>query len=583
MKKHFGIRARFILILVLITLIPLLITGYILTKINEESIKVQTKEFQLSVSIQLTALTHSILNTSCSELNEISRILSDTKLSTDQVIRLTSYKVSNSKNIQSVNIHNVEGLYIDSLVTAGNELKSYITEKIPEDLISMIREGKCVPGKFFNTGSRIYLQIFKSWKTGGKLQGYFQVITEITGLSAQLKEIIQKRSFPRFDKAYVIDRNFNMVANSDWTGQSDINDISYKKMVSGIISQREIPSKNIGIAFDHHDGKTEWLVNINTISRMNWILITLQEKSKAYESLYSLQQKILLIALIFILISGFTGALLGTHLSSPILKIAKGARILAENNFTHRIKDIRSGDEIGEVADAFNYLGESLEIYDARIKKEVAIRSDLSRYLTPELVESIIDRKADLELGGKKQKIAVLFADIAGFTSIAESKPPEQVVSILNELFTILTGIIFRNNGMIDKFIGDSVMALFGIPDSDPAAVDHAVSTAKEMRTWLEVGNKKWRKDLGINIELSISINYGEAIVGNIGSESRMEFTAIGDIVNTAAKVEKIALADQILITEEVYNILSDKTNVRPAGEFKISGHEENARLFEIL
>ena len=583
MRKRFGIRARFILILVLITLIPLLITGYILTKINEESIKVQTKEFQLSVSIQLTELTHSILNNSCSELSEISQILSDTNLSTDQVLRLTSYKVSNSKNIQSVNIHNIEGAFVDSLAASGNDLKTFTTKKIPADLISIIREGKCVPGRFFSTGGRIYLQIFKSWKTGEKLQGYFQVITEITGLSSQLKDIIHKRSFPRFDSAYIIDRNFNMVANSDWTGQGDIDDISYKKMISGILNQRALPSKNIGIAFDFFDGKTEWLVNINTISRLNWILVTLQEKSKAYESLYSLQKKILLIALIFILIAGLIGALLGTHLSSPILKIAKGARILAENKFSHRIKDIRSGDEIGEVASAFNHLGESLEEYDARIKKEVAIRSDLSRYLTPELVESIIDRKADLELGGKKQKIAVLFADIAGFTSIAESKPPEQVVSLLNELFTILTGIIFRNNGMIDKFIGDSVMALFGIPDSDPAAVDHAVSTAKEMRTWLEVGNKKWRKDLGINIELSISINYGEVIVGNIGSESRMEFTAIGDVVNTAAKVEKIALADQILITEEVYNILSDKKNVRPAGEFKISGHEENARLFEIL
>jgi len=583
MRKRFGIRARFILILVLITLIPLLITGYILTKINEESIKVQTKEFQLSVSIQLTELTHSILNNSCSELSEISQILSDTNLSTDQVLRLTSYKVSNSKNIQSVNIHNIEGAFVDSLAASGNDLKTFTTKKIPADLISIIREGKCVPGRFFSTGGRIYLQIFKSWKTGEKLQGYFQVITEITGLSSQLKDIIHKRSFPRFDSAYIIDRNFNMVANSDWTGQGDIDDISYKNMISGILNQRALPSKNIGIAFDFFDGKTEWLVNINTISRLNWILVTLQEKSKAYESLYSLQKKILLIALIFILIAGLIGALLGTHLSSPILKIAKGARILAENKFSHRIKDIRSGDEIGEVASAFNHLGESLEEYDARIKKEVAIRSDLSRYLTPELVESIIDRKADLELGGKKQKIAVLFADIAGFTSIAESKPPEQVVSLLNELFTILTGIIFRNNGMIDKFIGDSVMALFGIPDSDPAAVDHAVSTAKEMRTWLEVGNKKWRKDLGINIELSISINYGEVIVGNIGSESRMEFTAIGDVVNTAAKVEKIALADQILITEEVYNILSDKKNVRPAGEFKISGHEENARLFEIL
>ncbi|MEN8223595.1 MAG: adenylate/guanylate cyclase domain-containing protein, partial [Acidobacteriota bacterium] len=276
-------------------------------------------------------------------------------------------------------------------------------------------------------------------------------------------------------------------------------------------------------------------------------------------------------------------AFFGRKLSAPILKIAKGARIFAENNFKHRIKGVKSGDEIEEVADAFNFLGESLEQYDSRIKKEVAIRSDLSRYLTPELVESVIERKADLSLGGKKEKVAVLFADIAGFTSISESKPPEQVVSILNELFTILTGIIFRNKGMVDKFIGDSVMALFGIPNSDKNAPDNAVNAAKEMITWLEVGNKKWKKELGIKIKLSIAVNYGEAIIGNIGSEKRMEFTAIGDVINTAAKIEKIALADQILITEDVYEKLNNREGIKPLGEFKLPGHESNAKLFEIL
>ena len=582
-KTKFGIRGRFILILVLITLIPLLVTGYILTRINEQSIKLQIKEFQLSVSVQLTELTHSILDSACSELNEVSRVLNDTQLSADQVIRLISYKLSNSKNIHSVTIYNVEGTYLDSLVSSGAGPGNFKAPDLPEETMSRIREGLCIPGEFFTDHDRIYLQIFKSWESGEKLQGYFRVITEITGLSARLRNIIHKRSFPRFDSAYIIDRDFKMIADSDRGGDSLTANERGSKMVAAIFTRRSLPTKNIGIAFDHVDATTEWLVNVNSIPRMNWILVTLQQKQRAYEPLYTLQKKIMLIGLVFILISGLIGALLGTHLSSPILKIASGARILAENNFKHRITGIRSNDEIGEVATAFNVLGESLEAYDARIKEEIAIRSDLSRYLTPELVDAVIERKADLSLGGKKEKVAVLFADIAGFTSISESKPPEQVVSILNELFTILTGIIFRNNGMIDKFIGDSVMALFGIPDSDENAPNDAVNAAKEMITWLEVGNKKWRKELGIKIELSIAVNYGEAIIGNIGSERRMEFTAIGDVVNTAAKIEKIALGDQILITEEVYGLLKDTTNTRPAGEFKLPGHEENVRLFEVL
>lgn len=583
MKKGSGIRTRFIVILVLSSMIPLLITGYILTKINEQSIKLQIKEFQLSISVQLTDLTHSILDNSCRELNEITTLLNDTNLSSDNVIRLTTYKLTNSKAISYLNIHDREGAYIDSIVPVGEDIKKFVSGKIPSDIRDQISDSTCIPGKFFTHKGKIFLSIFKTWKSGTELQGYFQAITEITGLSARLDKMIHERSYPRFDKAYILDRDFNIIADSNVSKGKGNREIGDKKMLYDIFGQRTLPSRNIGLAFDHKVNGTEWLVNINTISRFNWMVVTLQKKKTAYESLYSMQKKIILIALAFALLAILTGAITGRLLSSPILKIANGARILAKKDFKHRIKGIRSKDEIGEVADAFNFLGESLEIYDSRIKKEVAIRSDLSRYLSPELVESVIERKADLSLGGRKEKVAVLFADIAGFTSIAESHEPEKIVSLLNELFTILTGIIFRNNGMIDKFIGDSVMALFGIPGSSPDAADQAVKTAKEMITWLEVGNKKWKKEFGVKIELSISINYGDAIVGNIGSEKRMEFTAIGDVVNTAAKVEKIALGNQILITEEVYNALTGSVKAKPKGMFKLPGHEENLKLFEVI
>lgn len=517
------------------------------------------------------------------ELNEIAQILNDTRLNTDQVLRLITYKISNSEDLQYINIHNINGDFIDSLASTDTDPALILKENISQEIRDKLQNSGCTPGHFYMKSGKVFLRITKTWMSGQKLQGYFRIMTEITGLSSQLKGIIHNRSFPRFDSAYVMDKTYNVIASSQWNGKAEKLNLKDKKMFQDIFLNKSLPQKNIGLAFDHRDGKTDWLVNINTVPQFNWLLVTLLKKGTAYESLYSMQKKIIVVAIIFIFIAGLAGAFFGRKLSAPILKIAKGARIFAENNFKHRINGVKSGDEIEEVADAFNFLGESLEQYDSRIKKEVAIRSDLSRYLTPELVESVIERKADLSLGGKKEKVAVLFADIAGFTSISESKPPEQVVSILNELFTILTGIIFRNKGMVDKFIGDSVMALFGIPNSDKNAPDNAVNAAKEMITWLEVGNKKWKKELGIKIKLSIAVNYGEAIIGNIGSEKRMEFTAIGDVINTAAKIEKIALADQILITEDVYEKLNNREGIKPLGEFKLPGHESNAKLFEIL
>ncbi|MEN8154464.1 MAG: adenylate/guanylate cyclase domain-containing protein [Acidobacteriota bacterium] len=582
-KKRSGIRTRFITILILITIIPLIITGYILTTINEQAIKLQLREFQLSLSIQLTDITHSILNNSCSELNEISSLLNDKQLTSDQVIRLSKYKILNSRNLDLVNIYNKNGTFLDSMIPSGLKAEIDESEKIDQKILEIIDNSNCIPGDVEIKNKKVLLQIYKTWKAGERIQGYFGAVTGISDLSIQLEKIIHSRSFPRFYSAYIIDKEFNVIADSRWRGIPEKKNLKMDKFFRNIFKDDLLLNKNIAVAFDFNDGKQNWVINISTIPRFNWLLITTQKKESAYQSLYSMQKKILILALIFVFAAVIIGTLFGRHLSAPIMKIAAGARKFADKEFTHRIKAVNSKDEIGEVADAFNFLGESLEEYDSRIKKEVAIRSDLSRYLAPELVDAVISRKANLNLGGRKENVVVLFADVAGFTSISESKPPEQIVSLLNELFTILSGIIFRNNGMIDKFIGDSVMALFGVPDPYPDAVNDAVKASREMLTWLEVGNKKWQKEFGITIELAISINYGKAIIGNIGSEKRMEFTAIGSVVNTAARIEKIAQRNQILITKAVYEKISDKKLVKPVGNFKLQGYNQNIDLFEIL
>lgn len=581
-KKRIGIRLRLIAAMILLTLIPLAVTGYFLAKINEESIKLQTKEYRLALSEQLTEITHTLVDETCAELTEIEMLLNDRQLSADHTIRLLGYKISTSGRIDFVNIYSASGAFVDSLLLKGKERPIFSPQVIAAPYREKIQLQRCMMDNVIAHDARLYLPICIPWRADEQLQGYLWTAVDITPLSQRLNRIIHDRFASAIHSAYLLDENFDIVVHSEWLKIPQQRNMKKNPLFQKIFSNSLLPQRQVGISFDYKDEKGEWLIDLNTIPRFNWLLVVLQEKKQAYRVLYDMQEKILIVGSIFILAALLVGGLLGGGMSRPILKVARGARELAAQKFSHRIQ-VKSRDEIGEMANAFNFLGQSLEEYDARIKKEVAIRSDLSRYLTPELVEAIIQRKANLSLGGRRQQVTVLFADVVSFTPLAESLQPENVVALLNELFTILTGIIFRNQGMIDKFIGDCVMALFGAPEPHPEAPGNAVKTAREMIRWLEVGNKKWKKEYGLTLQLAIAIHCGEAIIGNVGSEKRMEFTAIGDVVNTAARLEKIAQANQVLITGPLREQLKNKDNIKPFGRFELRGKNQEIDVFEAL
>jgi class 3 adenylate cyclase len=141
---------------------------------------------------------------------------------------------------------------------------------------------------------------------------------------------------------------------------------------------------------------------------------------------------------------------------------------------------------------------------------------------------------------------------VVSFTRFAEEAPPERVTAFLNELFTVLTEVIFRHGGTVDKFLGDSVMAIFGAPTAQQDHALRAVMAAEDMHRFVSASAPAWRDSYGIDVQLAVGINSGEAVVGNLGSESRMEYTAIGDVVNVAARLETVAHPGQTLLTDAV-------------------------------
>jgi class 3 adenylate cyclase len=275
------------------------------------------------------------------------------------------------------------------------------------------------------------------------------------------------------------------------------------------------------------------------------------------------------------------GLFVARRISAPLAELTRFSGALSRREFDDRAK-VRTKDELAVLGRAMNGAAADLKASEARIREEVAIRTDLGRYIPGELVDQIVRRERDMALGGTRRPITVLFADVVGFTPLTDKLEPEQVVAILNELFTILTQIVFRHRGMVDKFVGDCVMAVWGAPTAQDDHATRAVTAADEMLSWLETGNERWKEKYGIQIQLAIGINTGEAVVGNVGSEKRMEYTAIGDVVNVAARLESIARPQQILVTEAVKAAVGDAFEFDDADLHRLSGRPQPVHLWAV-
>ena len=185
-----------------------------------------------------------------------------------------------------------------------------------------------------------------------------------------------------------------------------------------------------------------------------------------------------------------------------------------------------------------------------KIEAEAVTRAELSRFLSPAVAEMVVKGQVELLRAGRLAEVSVLFADIRGFTSMAESESPQETVSMLNAFFTAMANVIFRNEGNLDKFVGDCVMAVWGSPSSHPDDPARALRAAMEMQAEIETLNRARAAAGQHPISIGIGVNTGQAVVGYMGSKDRHEYTAIGDSVNTAARLCSMAKPCEVLATE---------------------------------
>jgi len=251
---------------------------------------------------------------------------------------------------------------------------------------------------------------------------------------------------------------------------------------------------------------------------------------------------------------------LGRRITQPIDKLVEASRAIGNGEYTIRFKDRRK-DELGLLMQAFNEMAEGM-------LEKSQVKNALSRYVSPGVARQILSNLDNVGLSGKQIEGSVLFADITGFTQISEQIEPKALVDMLNRYFTLMTCACSINHGIVDKYMGDGAMLVFGAPEADADHAFHAVSCALLIQRLVAQENLQREAQGLMPVNLRIGINTGSMLAGNMGSCDRMEYTVVGDTVNLASRLCGITNGGQIVISREMY-MRADINNRVLAGEYQ--------------
>lgn len=312
------------------------------------------------------------------------------------------------------------------------------------------------------------------------------------------------------------------------------------------------------------------------------VLLAQTPLSIVNEPAQEVQRKAIFISGIVLSFALFAVFLFSLTLSKPIEVLAELIQEIPKGNFNISArKKVKSHDEVGDLAAAFDHMTEGL-------KERDKVKNLFNKFHGSSVTENLLQQ--EVSVGGTRKEVTVFFSDIRGFTKFSEGHTPEEVVSMLNEYFAVMVGIINRHGGVVDKFIGDAIMAVWGVPAGSDHDTENALKACLEMRSALLTLNISRRERGLTEIQIGMGLHAGAAISGTIGSEERMEFTVIGDTVNVTSRIESSTKHFEVdlLVSDEVFNRLS-KPELEAlfkfdlAGDIEVKGKSLPLRLYKVL
>ena len=426
----------------------------------------------------------------------------------------------------------------------------------------------------------------------------FQGSTLLRNFSPQIKDAVLAYSFPfqtkGTEKSIIV--SFLKVSNIKETFSSSGASTTFlvddegnilihpdkKKMIEGAnMSNLTIVKSMLTSKLDnsqqgyYEEGVGDSIGTYNKLGFTGGGIISTIPESRAFEEVYNLQNRNIYLMITVLNLTILIVFIYSKTLTDPILKLVFASGKIGEGDYSIRIQP-KSGDEIGILTNSFNSMSQGLE-------EREKLKVSFGKFVNKELAEMAM--KGEIKLGGDRKYCAIFFSDIRSFTSISEKLEPEEVVEFLNQYMTEMVKCVNKTGGIVDKFIGDAIMATWGALNPLPNETQAAIDASLMMRDALIEFNKGRGGDKKPIIKIGCGINSGYVISGQIGSDERLEYTVIGDSVNLASRIESLnkPFGTDILISQDSYENVKDIYKVEKMPSIKVKGKEEPQVIYSVL
>ncbi len=558
-------------------IVPTAIVGVVLTQIASRTLRSNQWDYRLALAEDISETIERELDEGRSALVGVAQMLSNPNVARSARIPLAVNVVESRELLDHVHVFDAEGAKIDAIAQADDGEPAVALEQLSEPVRRRADAGGVTVEDVATSDEAVRVLVATPIRAGGRTTGYVASYLPLRPIQKRVSAVSGRSG----KRVYVVDHRLRLIAHPDKSkalaGEAAPENWMLENVGGSEINRRAAQTGE----FTDPSGR-RMLASVQPMSGLPWAVVIEEPLEVAYAPIYQMQRVVWGATGLALVVAVAFAFLLGRRLTRPIRALVEKARQLAARQFDEQV-DPGTRDELAVLAEAMNTAGEDLRESERRIREETEIRADLGRYLSDELVDGIVRREQSIALGGSRREVTVLFADVVRFTPLCEELEPEAVVSILNELFTILTEIVFRHEGTVDKFIGDSIMAFWGAPQPIDEHAGRALEAAEDMLQWLEVGNARWREAHEVEIELAVGVHTGEAIVGNVGSEERMEYTAVGPTVNIAARLEALANPGQILTTPATREAAGPGFETREIGRREVDTAGRDVEILEVV
>ncbi|MBL9100050.1 MAG: HAMP domain-containing protein [Myxococcales bacterium] len=573
-RVRLSLRTRWTLALLAVVLVSIGAYAWFGVKIQRRGLAEAERGLEVAVSDHVADLFVRTLSDAADATHRVGVVLTAGSFDdVDARMEMARDAVARADGLTQVAIYTPDGAFIEAIVRRGEAARG-----AGEALAPTARgDGWLAP---VVGADGVELRYVEAVRVDGEAV-MFVVGTLGAGLSRRLADISRDRFDGRDDGVLVLGGDRRVLFGPSAGPLAVGSDLQGRDVLAGLDLPADAFAADFGATTEFTADGEAMVGSLRAISELGFAVVVRRPASAVYRSLRAAQEMLVFVGAALAALAMLTGAWLAGRTTRSVKRLTGLTRAYARREFSARWQ-VGSGDEMDVLGAAMTAMADDLAAGERELQRRAAVEAGLSRFLPAEVARRVAAGEHALTLGGERRTVSVLFADVVSFTTFAEKAAPESVVKFLNELFTVLAEVVFRHGGTVDKFIGDCVMAIFGAPDQQDDHAARALACAEDMHRFVETSAPAWRESHGIEARLGIGVNAGEALVGNLGSEQRMEYTAIGDVVNVAARLEGMARAGQTLITAEVARAAGEGFVFVHRGEHALRGKHLPVEILEV-